>query len=58
MPASTATPRTKPHTASVDTYGRDEELSAFEVYVTDALQPRFATTWRDPIRMRRARPSR
>lgn len=33
---------------TVDTYGRDEELSAFDVYFTDALQPPFAATWRDP----------
>lgn len=33
---------------TVDCYGRDEELSAFEVYLTDALQPPFAATWRDP----------
>jgi hypothetical protein len=32
----------------VDCYGRDEELSAFEVYLTDALQPPFAASWRDP----------
>src|SRR5579864_5920779 len=32
---------------TVDTYGRDEELSAFEVYFTDALQPPFTATWRD-----------
>jgi hypothetical protein len=33
---------------TVDCYGRDEELSAFEVYFTDALHPPFAATWRDP----------
>jgi hypothetical protein len=33
---------------TVDCYGRDEELSAFEVYLTDALHPPFAATWRDP----------
>src|SRR5438046_7151469 len=32
----------------VDCYGREEELSAFEVYFTDALQPPFAAVWRDP----------
>jgi calcium binding protein len=32
---------------TVDCYGQDEELSAFEVYFTDALQPPFAATWRD-----------
>jgi hypothetical protein len=32
----------------VDCYGRDEEMSAFEVYLTDALHPPFAATWRDP----------
>ena len=33
---------------TVDCYGQDEELSAFEVYFTDALHPPFAATWRDP----------
>jgi hypothetical protein len=33
---------------TVDCYGRDEELSAFEVYLTDALRPPFAATWHDP----------
>jgi hypothetical protein len=33
---------------TVDCYGRDEELRAFEVYLTDALRPPFAATWRDP----------
>jgi len=32
----------------VDTYGPDDELSAFEVYFTDALKPPFAASWRDP----------
>ena len=32
----------------VDCYGREEELSAFEVYFSDALQPPFAAVWRDP----------
>jgi hypothetical protein len=40
----------------VDTYGRDEELSAFEVYFTDALQPPFAATWRDPDESEHAEP--
>jgi hypothetical protein len=33
---------------TVDGYSQDEELSAFEVYFTDALHPPFAATWRDP----------
>lgn len=33
---------------TVDCYGQDEELSGFEVYFSDALQPPFAATWRDP----------
>ena len=36
----------------VDCYGRDEELSAFEVYFSDALQPPFAAIWRDPDDLR------
>ncbi len=32
----------------MDTYGPDDELSAFEVYFTDALKPPFAASWRDP----------
>jgi hypothetical protein len=32
----------------VDCYGREEELSALEVYCSDALQPPFAAVWRDP----------
>lgn len=32
----------------VDCYGREEELSAFDVYFSDALQPPFAAVWRDP----------
>ena len=32
----------------VDAYGQSEELSAFDVYFTDAMQPPFAATWRDP----------
>jgi calcium binding protein len=33
---------------TVDCYGREEELSAFDVYLSDALQPLFAASWRDP----------
>ena len=33
---------------TVDCYGRDEELSGFDVYLSDALRPPFAATWRDP----------
>ncbi len=33
---------------TVDCYGRDEELSGFEVYRTDALRPPFEAMWRDP----------
>lgn len=33
---------------TVDCYGQSEELSAFEVYFTDALQTPFAATWHDP----------
>jgi hypothetical protein len=33
---------------TVDCYGREEELSAFEVYLSDALRPPFAASWRDP----------
>jgi hypothetical protein len=33
---------------TVDCYGREEELSAFDVYLTDALRLPFAATWRDP----------
>ena len=36
----------------VDCYGREEELSAFEVYVSDALRPPFAAV----ARPGRARP--
>jgi hypothetical protein len=32
----------------VDCYGREEELSAFGVYCSDALRPPFAAVWRDP----------
>jgi len=41
---------------TVDAYGRDEELSGFEVYFTDALQPPFAATWRDPDESGHAEP--
>jgi hypothetical protein len=33
---------------TVDCYGQAEELSAFEVYFTDAMQFPFLATWRDP----------
>jgi Calcium binding len=33
---------------TVDCYGREEELSAFDVYLTDALRLPFTATWRDP----------
>jgi hypothetical protein len=33
---------------TVDCYGQAEELSAFEVYFTDAMQFPFSATWRDP----------
>jgi hypothetical protein len=33
---------------TVDCYGREEELSAFDVYLSDALRPPFAASWRDP----------
>jgi hypothetical protein len=33
---------------TVDCYNQAEELSAFEVYFTDAVQFPFAATWRDP----------
>jgi hypothetical protein len=33
---------------TVDCYGREEELTAFDVYLSDALQPPFAASWRDP----------
>jgi hypothetical protein len=33
---------------TVDCYGRDEELSGFDAYLSDALRPPFAATWRDP----------
>jgi hypothetical protein len=33
---------------TVDCYGQAEELAAFEVYLTDAMQFPFAATWRDP----------
>ena len=32
----------------VDCYGQIEELSAMEVYFTDAVAYPFAATWRDP----------
>ena len=33
---------------TVDCYGQAEELSAIEVYFTDAMQFPFSATWRDP----------
>ena len=33
---------------TVDCYGQAEELSAFEVYFTDAVEFPFPATWRDP----------
>jgi len=33
---------------TVDCYNQAEELSAFEVYFTDAMQFPFTATWRDP----------
>jgi hypothetical protein len=33
---------------TVDCYNQAEELSAFEVYLTEAMQFPFAATWRDP----------
>ena len=33
---------------TVDCYNQSEELSAFEVYFTDAMQFPFIATWRDP----------
>jgi hypothetical protein len=33
---------------TVDCYGQAEELSAFEVYLTDAMHVPFPATWRDP----------
>ena len=33
---------------TTDCYGQSEELVAFEVYFTDAMQFPFPATWRDP----------
>jgi hypothetical protein len=33
---------------TVDCYGQAEELTAFEVYLTDAMQYPFPADWRDP----------
>ncbi len=33
---------------TVDCYNSDEELSGFEVYLTEALRAPFVATWRDP----------
>lgn len=40
----------------VDAYGRDEELSSFGVYLTDALHPPFVATWQDPDEPSHAEP--
>ena len=41
---------------TVDCYGRDEELSAFDVYLSEALAFPFAATWRDPDETNHAEP--
>jgi hypothetical protein len=41
---------------TVDCYGQAEELSAFEVYFTDAMQFPFPATWRDPDEADHAEP--
>jgi hypothetical protein len=41
---------------TVDCYNQSEELSAFEVYFTDAMQFPFAATWRDPDEPEHAEP--
>lgn len=33
---------------TVDCYGREEELSAFDVYLSEALHLPFTASWRDP----------
>jgi hypothetical protein len=43
---------------TVDCYGQAEELSAFEVYFTDAMHVPFAATWRDPDEAEHAEPVR
>ena len=40
----------------VDCYGQAEELAAFEVYFTDAMQFPFPATWRDPDEAGHAEP--
>ena len=32
----------------VDRYGQEEERAALDVYCSDALQPPFVASWRDP----------
>jgi len=41
---------------TVDANGRDEQLSGFTAYFTDALQTPFAATWRDPGKSGHAEP--
>jgi len=41
---------------TVDANGRDEQLSGFTAYFTDALQTPFAATWRDPDESDHAEP--
>lgn len=41
---------------TVDCYGQAEELAAFEVYFTDAMQFPFSAEWRDPDEDGRAEP--
>jgi len=41
---------------TVDANGRDEQLSDFTAYFTDALQTPFAATWRDPDESGHAEP--
>jgi hypothetical protein len=49
-------PATRLAEITVDCYGREEELSAFDVYLSDALRPPFAASWRDPDEPRHAEP--
>ena len=41
---------------TVDCYNQSEELSAIEVYFTDAMHFPFAATWRDPDEADHAEP--
>ncbi len=41
---------------TVDCHGQAEELSAFEVYFTDAMQFTFPAAWRDPDESGHAEP--